>query len=102
MLWELAPHQPGLEFKPESFDSADMQQAIAGMMCEMLISLKGINIPDIDMETLSDIHNVQMQDRLGNALHWHMNDLRLPVNDKLRSMVHGMMPYCEQFDGIIY
>ncbi len=72
------------------------------MMCEMLISLKQINMQDIDPETLSDIHNTQMQDRLGNALHWHMNGLGLPVNDKLKSAVQGMTPYCEQFDGIIY
>ncbi len=31
-----------------------------------------------------------------------MNGLRLPVNDKLKSVVQGMTPYCEQFDGIIY
>ncbi len=49
--------QPGLEFEPDSFDSAKLQQAVAGSLCEMPISAKGINMPDIDPETLSDIHN---------------------------------------------
>ncbi len=68
MPWEPAPQQPGLEFELESFDSTASQQAIASSLCEMPISLKGINMPDIDLETLSDIHNAQMQDRLGNSL----------------------------------
>ncbi len=100
--WEPALQQPGLEFEPESFNSAKLQQAVASLLHEMPISLKGINMPDIDPETLSDIHNVQMQDRLGNVLQWHMNGLGLPVNDKLKVAVQVMMPYCEQFDGIIY
>ncbi len=59
-------------------------------------------MPDMDLETLSDIHNAQTQDCLGNVLHRFMNGLGLPVNDKLKVAVQAMSPYCEQFDGIIY
>ncbi len=31
-----------------------------------------------------------------------MNSFGIQVNDRLKSVVTAMMPYCEQFDGIIY
>ncbi len=51
-------------------------------------------MPDIDPETLSDIHNVQMQDRLGNALHQFLNGLGLPVDEKLKVAVQAVSQYC--------
>ncbi len=61
-----------------------MGLAIACMMCELLLSPKGINMPDIDPQILSNIQNTQSQDRLGNVLQHQMNGLGSPVNEKLR------------------
>ncbi len=101
--WDEPPFQPGEEFDPRGFDSEDFQAAAELMMINTLpISPKGINIPDMPPEVLSDIQNAQKYDHLGNALRRVMNGWDLPEDNRLRATALAMQPYCEQFNGILY
>ncbi len=51
------------------------------MINTLLLSPKGINIPDLPPEVLSDVQNAQKYDHLGNALKKVMGGWELPVND---------------------
>ncbi len=66
------------------------------------LSLKGINIPDLPPEVLSDVQNAQKYDHLGNALKKVMDGWMLPLDDRLRATALAMQPYCEQFNRILY
>ncbi len=72
------------------------------MLNTLQLSLKGINIPDLPPEVLSDVQNAQRYDHLGNALKKIMDGQELPLNNHLRTAVIAMQPYCEQFNGILY
>ncbi len=72
------------------------------MINTLPISPKGINIPDMPPEVLSDVQNAQKYDHLGNALRNVMNTSDLPLNDRLHATALAMQLYCEQFNGILY
>ncbi len=79
--WDEPPFQPGEEFDPCGFDADDFERVEVLMINTLLLSLKGINIPDLPPEVLSDIQNAQKYDHLGNVLKKVMNGWELPVND---------------------
>ncbi len=62
------PFQPSTEFDQQGFNVEDFDQAINLMMNELPLEPKGINVPDIEAEMLTDILNVQNYDQLSNAL----------------------------------
>ncbi len=72
------------------------------MINMLLLSPKGINIPNLPPEVLSNIQNAQKYDHLGNALKKIMDGWELPVNDRLRATAIAMQPYCKQFNRILY
>ncbi len=49
----------------------------------LLLSPKGINIPDLLPEVLSDVQNAQKCDYLGNALKKMMDGWELLLDDRL-------------------
>ncbi len=50
------------------FDSDDFEKTKMLMINTLPISPKGINIPDMPPEVLSDVQNAQKYNHLGNAL----------------------------------
>ncbi len=72
------------------------------MVNALPLSPKGINVPDLPPEVLSDVQNAQNYDHLGKALRKVMNGWDLPLNDRLRATALAMQPYCEQFNRILY
>ncbi len=79
--WDEPPFQPGLEFDLEGFDADDFAPAVNFMMNELPLSPKGINIPDIPPETLSDILNAQNYDRFSNAVKRMLDGHGLPMDE---------------------
>ncbi len=57
--WDEPPFQPGKEFDPRGFDANDFKRVEVLMINTLLLSLKGINIPDLPPEVLSDVQNAQ-------------------------------------------
>ncbi len=100
--WDKPPFQLGEEFDLCGFDADDFEKAKMLMLNTLPLSPKGINIPDLLSEVLSDVQNAQKYDYLGNALKKVMDGWELPLNDRLRATALAMQPYCEQFNGILY
>ncbi len=100
--WDEPPFQPGEEFDPRGFDSDDFEKAEMLMMNTLPLSPKGINLPDMPPEVLSDMQNAQKYDHLGSALRKVKNGWELPLDDHLRETALAMQPYCEQFNRILY
>ncbi len=51
---------------------------------------------------LCDILNAWIHDRFSNALKHMLDRHGLPMDKRLRTAVIAMMPYCKQFNGILY
>ncbi len=99
ILWDKPSFQPGAEFDPCGFDADDFKQAEVLMLNTLPLSPKGINIPDLPPEVLSDIQNAQRYDHLGNMLKKIMDGQELPLNDHLCTAAIAMQPYCKQFSN---
>ncbi|MCP4605750.1 MAG: hypothetical protein GY847_35385, partial [Proteobacteria bacterium] len=100
--WEDPPYQPGQEFDPAGFDSADYDQIAHLIINELPLGPKRLNTPDVDPEVLSDICNTQTYDHLGGALKQMINGMGEPLDDKLKNVCQLMLVYLEEFDGVLY
>ncbi len=100
--WDEPPFQPGAEFDLHGFDADDFKRVEVLILNMLLLSPKGINIPDLLPEVLSDVQNAQKYDHLGNVLKMIMDGWELLLNDRLHTAVITMQPYCKQFNGILY